>query len=37
MQNAISLNGVSRNYGAVQALRDVTLDVPQGSDRKSVV
>ncbi len=31
MQNAISLNGVSRNYGAVQALRDVTLDVPQGS------
>lgn len=31
MKSAITLNRVSRNYGAVQALRDVSLDVPQGS------
>lgn len=30
MQSVLSLNGVSKSYGAIRALKNVSLDVPQG-------
>jgi ABC-2 type transport system ATP-binding protein len=31
MQTVLSINNISKNYGAIQALNNVTFEVPQGS------
>lgn len=31
MQNVLSIQNISKSYGAVQALKNVTLDIPQGA------
>lgn len=37
MKNAIEVNGLKKYFGDVKAVDDISFQVDQGEDRKSVV